>query len=144
MNHAAVKRRQVLKLGSLTAFGGAVTDRVAAARQQDACDAGADRPADYAMRIAPGTVELDPKVIVSTTLCNGRFPGPILSVAAGKRVVVEVENRTAHVEEVAWHGQFLRDGVDAPSRNARPASSGTAGAVSRYARTRRACATITR
>jgi hypothetical protein len=34
-------------------------------------------PADYTLRIATGLVELAPEHIVSTTLYNGQFPGPL-------------------------------------------------------------------
>ena len=34
--------------------------------------------ADYTLRIGTGLVELSPDHIVSTTLYNGRFPGPLL------------------------------------------------------------------
>jgi hypothetical protein len=57
----------------------------------------ADNPAssekvDYTIRIATGLVELSPEHIVSTTLYNGQFPGPLLRLLrarsnhpAGKR-----------------------------------------------------------
>ena len=34
--------------------------------------------ADHTLRIATGLVELAPEHIVSTTLYNGQFPGPLL------------------------------------------------------------------
>ena len=34
--------------------------------------------ADYTLRIGTGLVELAPDHIVSTTLYNGQFPGPLL------------------------------------------------------------------
>ncbi len=46
--------------------------------------------ADYTLRIASGLVELSPEHIVSTTLYNGQFPGPLIRLKEGKRVIVDV------------------------------------------------------
>jgi FtsP/CotA-like multicopper oxidase with cupredoxin domain len=43
-------------------------------------------PADYTLRIATGLVELAPQHVVSTTLYDGQFPGPLLRFKEGKRV----------------------------------------------------------
>lgn len=117
-----MKRRQILKLGGLIALTGAFApDAVAAPPDLAMSDrSDADLPADYTLRIASGTVALSDKVVVSTTLYNGTFPGPMLRVAAGKRVVVDVENHTRHAEQVAWHGQFLDDGVDGAAEERTP------------------------
>ena len=37
---------------------------------------------DYTLRIASGLIELSPEHIVSTTLYNGQFPGPLLRFMA--------------------------------------------------------------
>ena len=58
--------------------------------------AGSDQPAgsappvssekaDYTLRIATGLVELSPEHIVSTTLYNGQFPGPLVRLKEGNR-----------------------------------------------------------
>ena len=49
---------------------------------------------DYTLRIGTGLVELAPDHIVSTTLYNGQFPGPLLRFTEGQRVVVNVYNDT--------------------------------------------------
>ena len=41
--------------------------------------------ADYTLRIATGLVELSPEHIVSTTLYNGQFPGPLVRLKEGKQ-----------------------------------------------------------
>src|SRR6185503_21054487 len=50
--------------------------------------------ADYVLRIATSLVELGPDTIVSTKTYNGQFPGPLLRMTEGKRVVVEMHNDT--------------------------------------------------
>jgi len=40
-------------------------------------------PADYRLRIATGLVELAPQHVVSTTLYDGQFPGPLLRFKEG-------------------------------------------------------------
>jgi Multicopper oxidase len=54
----------------------------------------ADEKADYTLRIGTGLVELAPEHIVSTTLYNDQFPGPLLRFKQGQRVVVDVHNDT--------------------------------------------------
>lgn len=61
-------------------------------------------PADYTLRIATGLVELSPDHIISTTLYNGQFPGPLLRFREGQRVVVDIYNDTDTPELVHWHG----------------------------------------
>jgi len=76
--------------------------------------------ADYTLRIASGLVELSPEHIVSTTLYNGQFPGPLIRLKAGKRVVVDVYNDTDTPELVHWHGQFIPSGVDGAAEEGTP------------------------
>jgi FtsP/CotA-like multicopper oxidase with cupredoxin domain len=68
--------------------------------------------ADYALRIATGLVELSPQHIVSTTLYNDRFPGPLIQFKEGQRVVVDIYNDTDTPELVHWHGQMIPSDVD--------------------------------
>jgi FtsP/CotA-like multicopper oxidase with cupredoxin domain len=68
--------------------------------------------ADYTLRIATGLVELAPEHIVSTTLYNGQFPGPLLRLKEGQRVSVDVYNNTDTPELVHWHGQMIPSEVD--------------------------------
>src|SRR5215471_18095746 len=68
--------------------------------------------ADYTVRIASGLVELSPEHIVSTTLYNGQFPGPLIRLKEDKRVVVDIYNDTDTPELLHWHGQFVPTDVD--------------------------------
>ncbi len=50
--------------------------------------------------------------MVSTTLYNGQFPGPLLRFTEGKRVTVEFRNDTDIPEVAHWHGQVIPSEVD--------------------------------
>ena len=76
--------------------------------------------ADYTLRIANGLVELAPDHIVSTTLYNGKFPGPLLRFTEGKPVVVDVFNDTDTPELVHWHGQTVPSDVDGAAEEGTP------------------------
>jgi FtsP/CotA-like multicopper oxidase with cupredoxin domain len=67
---------------------------------------------DYTLHIAPGKVELAPGHVVSTTLYNGQFPGPLLKFTEGRRVVVDIYNDTDIPEVAHWHGQTIPSDVD--------------------------------
>ena len=77
-------------------------------------------PPDYRLRIGVGLVELAPDHIVSTTLYNGRFPGPMIRLREGKRVVVDVFNDTDVPELVHWHGQIIPSDVDGAAEEGTP------------------------
>jgi FtsP/CotA-like multicopper oxidase with cupredoxin domain len=77
-------------------------------------------PADYTLRIATGLVELAPEHIVSTTLYNGQFPGPLLRCKEGKRVTVDVFNDTDTPELVHWHGLMIPSEVDGAAEEGTP------------------------
>ncbi|MBV8215564.1 MAG: multicopper oxidase domain-containing protein, partial [Verrucomicrobia bacterium] len=74
--------------------------------------AGQTGPADVTLRIATGLIELAPDHIVSTTLYNGQFPGPLLRLKEGKPVAVDIFNDTDTPELVHWHGQIIPTDVD--------------------------------
>ena len=76
--------------------------------------------ADYTLRIATGLVELAPDHIVSTTLYNGQFPGPLLRFREGQRVTVDIHNDTDTPELVHWHGQMIPSDVDGASEEGTP------------------------
>jgi FtsP/CotA-like multicopper oxidase with cupredoxin domain len=76
--------------------------------------------ADYAIRIATGLVELSPESIVSTTLYNGQFPGPLVRLTEGKRVIVDIHNDTETPEQLHWHGQFVPAEVDGAAEEGTP------------------------
>jgi FtsP/CotA-like multicopper oxidase with cupredoxin domain len=69
-------------------------------------------PPDHTLRIGTGLVELAPDHIVSTTLYNGQFPGPLLRLKQDQRVVVDIYNDTDIPELVHWHGQTIPSDVD--------------------------------
>jgi FtsP/CotA-like multicopper oxidase with cupredoxin domain len=85
-----------------------------------AADHVADIKPDYTLRIATGLVELAPDHIVSTTLYNAQFPGPLLRFEEGKRIVVDVYNDTDTPELVHWHGQMIPSAVDGVAEEGSP------------------------
>jgi FtsP/CotA-like multicopper oxidase with cupredoxin domain len=76
--------------------------------------------ADYTIRIGTGLVEVGPQRILSTTLYNGQFPGPLLRLKEGRRVVVDMQNDTDTPEQLHWHGQFLPVDVDGAAEEGTP------------------------
>jgi FtsP/CotA-like multicopper oxidase with cupredoxin domain len=107
-------RRSLLKLAGLTPLMGA-TPRLAPATEE-----GVTGKADYALRIGTGLVELSSEHIVSTTLYNGVFPGPLLKFKEGQRVVVDLYNDTDTPELVHWHGQMIPSDVDGAAEEGTP------------------------
>jgi FtsP/CotA-like multicopper oxidase with cupredoxin domain len=78
-------------------------------------EAGGDPPrehADYTIHIGTGPVELAPDHIVSTTLYNGQFPGPLIRFKEGQQAIVDIYNDTDVPELVHWHGQMIPSDVD--------------------------------
>src|SRR5580658_4272507 len=102
------RRRSILRLATL-----------AAAVPHGAWAAEDDKP-DHSLRIAQGLVELAPDHIVSTTLYNDQFPGPLLRFTEGKPVTVEVHNDTDTPELVHWHGQKIPSDVDGAAEEGTP------------------------
>ena len=109
----SIDRRSLLKRTAALPFMSMASGLAQAADQT----AGSDQPAgtalpassekaDYTLRIATGLVELAPDHIVSTTLYNGQFPGPLLRFTEGRRVIVDIYNDTDTPELVHWHGQI--------------------------------------
>ena len=76
--------------------------------------------ADYTLRIGTGLGELAPDHIVSTTLYNGQFPGPLLRFNEGQQVLVDIHNDTDTPELVHWHGQMIPSDVDGASEEGSP------------------------
>ena len=75
---------------------------------------------DYTLRIASGLIELSPEHIISTTLYNGAFPGPLFRFKEGERVTVDIRNDTDTPELVHWHGQMIPSDVDGASEEGTP------------------------
>ena len=76
--------------------------------------------ADHTIRIGTGLVELAPDQIISTTLYNGQFPGPLLRLQEGRKVVVDIFNDTDTPEQLHWHGQFVPPDVDGAAEEGTP------------------------
>jgi len=109
-----IARRSLLKLAGMAPFANAGLGLASAAGQEPG------PKADYTLRIATGLVELAPDHIVSTTLYNGQFPGPLLRLKEGKRVTVDVHNETDAPELVHWHGQMIPSDVDGAAEEGSP------------------------
>ncbi|MGE2815174.1 multicopper oxidase family protein [Mycobacterium heidelbergense] len=110
-------RRGFLKRGAAAALLAATGSATAAAgcgRQ------GPPEKADYTLRIGQGPVELAPDRVVSTTLYNGQFPGPLLRLTEGRAVVVDVHNDSDTPEQLHWHGQTLPVDVDGSAEEGTP------------------------
>jgi FtsP/CotA-like multicopper oxidase with cupredoxin domain len=80
----------------------------------------ADGKADYTLRIAPVTVELDRAHIISTIGYNGTAPGPLLRMREGRPVSVDVINDTDTPEFVHWHGMLIPPDVDGTGEEGSP------------------------
>jgi len=107
-------RRSLLMYAGLLPFSGAVPRLVRAATDVTS------GKADYTLRIGTGLVELSPEHVVSTTLYNGEFPGPLLRFKEGQRVVVDIHNDTDAPELVHWHGQMIPSDVDGAAEEGSP------------------------
>jgi FtsP/CotA-like multicopper oxidase with cupredoxin domain len=92
----------------------------AAAQLARAAEPPPTEKADYTLRIANGLIELAPDHIVSTTLYNGQFPGPLLRFKEGQRVVVDIRNDTDTPELIHWHGQMIPSAVDGAAEEGTP------------------------
>ena len=109
-----VHRRHLLQAGAAAALAGALPPGCA---RPIAPPSG--KP-DYDLRIAPGLVELAPDRIVSTTTYNGQFPGPLVRLKQGRRVVVDIHNDTDTPEQLHWHGLRLPVEVDGSAEEGTP------------------------
>jgi len=79
-----IDRRVLLKYGAWLSCTGFVPRLTMAAGK------GIVEQADYSLRIATGLIELAPEHIVSTTLYNHQFPGPLLRFKEGQQAIVDV------------------------------------------------------
>jgi FtsP/CotA-like multicopper oxidase with cupredoxin domain len=110
-----LQRREFLKLSGLAALApgcGFVSSSNAQAPP--------DVQADYTLRIARGNLELAPKSVISTTLYNSQFPGPLLRFTEGKRAIVDIYNDTEVPELAHWHGQMIPSEVDGAAEEGTP------------------------
>jgi FtsP/CotA-like multicopper oxidase with cupredoxin domain len=108
-----IDRRALLKNAAAVALAGG------SGHLAHADDPAAEK-ADHTLRISTGLVELSPEHIVSTTLYDGQFPGPLLRFKERQRVVVDIHNDTDTPELVHWHGQMIPSDVDGAAEEGTP------------------------
>ncbi|HEX4566520.1 MAG TPA: multicopper oxidase domain-containing protein, partial [Vicinamibacterales bacterium] len=111
-------RRSLLKFAALTPLAGLVPR--AARTGAPPVSQSPPETAAHTLRIATGLVELSPDHILSTTLYNDQFPGPLLRFREGERVVVDLQNDTDVPEQVHWHGQSVPVDVDGAAEEGTP------------------------
>ncbi|MGA3098319.1 MAG: multicopper oxidase domain-containing protein [Bryobacteraceae bacterium] len=63
-------------------------------------------PADLTLKIGTVDVAIAPKRTIRTIGYNGSFPGPVLRLAEGRTITVDVVNDTPSPDLVHWHGLF--------------------------------------
>ncbi len=107
-------RRSLLKYAGIIPLACAFPPPVRAVEEAPATKA------DYSLHIGTGQVELSPDHIVSTTLYDGQFPGPLLRFREGQPVVVDIHNDTDLPELVHWHGQMIPSEVDGTAEEGSP------------------------
>lgn len=112
-------RRTMMKMAAFAPLA-AAGPRAAAASDAIAAAAPPGPKPDHVLRISVGLAELAPDHIVSTTLYNGEFPGPLLRMQEGVAVNVDVFNDTDVPELVHWHGQTLPSAVDGAAEEGTP------------------------
>ena len=114
-----LNRREFLKRSGFAALAANVPALARAATPVGSGQA-PEGPADHAIRIGTGLVELAPDRIISTTTYNGQFPGPLLRFTEGKRVVVDIHNETDTPEQLHWHGQTVPADVEGAAEERTP------------------------
>ncbi len=107
-----VDRRHLLELGGMALLAGC-------SRRPSDSTASTERT-DHTIRIAETNVELAPGVNLRTTTYNGQFPGPLIRLQEGRRVIVDIHNDTARPEQLHWHGQKLPVLVDGSQEEGTP------------------------
>jgi FtsP/CotA-like multicopper oxidase with cupredoxin domain len=113
-------RRRFLEMIGATVVVADVPVRASALAGESGAGTPADVPADYTVRIGTGTLELAPDHIISTTLYNGQYPGPLIRFKEGQRAVVDIYNDTDVPELVHWHGQMIPSDVDGAAEEGTP------------------------
>jgi FtsP/CotA-like multicopper oxidase with cupredoxin domain len=106
-------RREFMKVSAASAIATAAASPGQLLAQSDA-------KADCTLRIRPTKVELAPNHIVSTTVYNDQFPGPLLRLEEGRRVIVDIHNDTDTPELVHWHGQMIPSDIDGAAEEGTP------------------------
>jgi FtsP/CotA-like multicopper oxidase with cupredoxin domain len=106
-------RREFMKVSAASAIATAAASPSQLLAQSDA-------KADCTLRIRQTKVELAPNHIVSTTVYNDQFPGPLLRLKEGRRVIVDIHNDTDTPELVHWHGQMIPSDIDGAAEEGTP------------------------
>jgi FtsP/CotA-like multicopper oxidase with cupredoxin domain len=115
-----MQRREFLKLAGVAAAG----SRLAGQQTQSLLAPSAPQDVartNFALEIAPITVELAPNRILSTIGYNGTAPGPLLRMKEGVPVTVNVVNKTDVPEFVHFHGLLIPAEVDGSEEEGTPA-----------------------
>lgn len=81
--------------------------------------AGGEKP-EHVVRIERATLEIAPGRHVTTTTYGSQFPGPLLRLREGRRVVVDIHNHTDIAEQYHLHGQFVPADVDGAAEERTP------------------------
>ena len=90
---SGLPRRDFLKLAGLAGVGVTTSARLlqtASAAENQKSGPQPEGKADYTVRIGTGLIDLAPNQIVSTSLYNGQFPGPLLRFKEGQSVTVDI------------------------------------------------------
>src|SRR5882757_6882520 len=119
MNGIDLSRRRFLSTAPALA-GGALLSGHAGFAWTAAGNEQTETKADYTLTIATQPIELAPDRIVSVTVYNGQFPGPLLRFREGVRVTVDVHNDTDTPEQLHWHGQTIPSDVDGAAEEGSP------------------------
>jgi FtsP/CotA-like multicopper oxidase with cupredoxin domain len=114
-----MNRRHFLKLSGLTSTG--LSSLVPQTSPAADSDPRKDEKANFALHIAPVSLEIGPGKIIKTVGYNGSVPGPVLRFREGKPITVDVFNKTDVSETVHWHGQQIPSAVDGSTEEGTPA-----------------------
>jgi FtsP/CotA-like multicopper oxidase with cupredoxin domain len=114
-----VTRRDLLRFAS-----------VSAATALLPADLNAFADADYAIDIAPYSLEVSAHKYIKTVAYNQQAPGPLLRFKEGQPVTIDVSNHSGSEEVVHWHGLFLPPEVDGAMEEGTPPIA--AGGNARY------------
>lgn len=113
-------RRSLMKMAALAPVIASAPARAMASDDMQQASEPLSGKADHVLRISTGLAELAPDHIVSTTLYNEQFPGPLLRMREGERVTVDIHNDTDIPELVHWHGQTIPSDVDGAAEEGTP------------------------
>jgi len=120
---SGLPRRDFLKLAGLAGVGVTTSARLlqtASAAENQKSGPQPEGKADYTVRIGTGLIDLAPNQIVSTSLYNGQFPGPLLRFKEGQSVTVDIFNDTDTPEQLHWHGLMIPVDVDGAAEEGTP------------------------